>query len=444
MRAVLRSRSATGVVPSALLLITLFAGSAPAGEWKGVEAKVGDALHIKNPATAIDAPMEIHLDEVFRLGGWDGGDDEFFGVVTDIEEDAQGNLYVLDSQLNEIKVYGPDGKFINSIGREGEGPGEFRNANGLFWLPDGRLGVSQVFPGRLVTLHPDGTAGDDFKLQEVEGGGFRMVMGVDRAGDNLAVIYALNNMDQEKGTFTQHNILALFDGEGNELTQMFTADSQINFASPKITELEFDSFRNRWTAGADGRVYSVPVLKDYAINVWSPDGSLDRVIEREYEPHPRNAEDKAKLEELYKRMSSGGNLPPGTTYEVESIHPCVNWQGVYTRPDGSLWVSTSRGTDDVGNEVLATYDIFDPKGRFVRQAKLDGQCNSDQDAVFFVGDRIFVITQFIDAVANLQSRGAAAETEEVDEEAEPMALICYRSSELDKAAGIPPRAGESR
>ena len=137
-------------------------------------------------------------------------------------------------------------------------------------------------------------------------------------------------------------------------------------------------------------------------------------------------------------------MPPNTTFEVETIHPCINWQGVYARPDGSTWVATSRGTDDVGEASLGTFDIYDPKGRFVRQASLFGQCDNDDDFVFFVGDHVFVVTEFLDSVAT--ARGSAAEEEEDPdaEEAEPMTLICYRSSELDAAAGIPPRAGESR
>jgi hypothetical protein len=117
-------------------------------------------------------------------------------------------------------------------------------------------------------------------------------------------------------------------------------------------------------------------------------------------------------------------------------------RGVYARPDGSIWVATSRGSADVGDDTLGTFDIYDPKGRFVRQAKLDGQCNNDDDAIFFVGDRVFVITEFIDSVANARGQAAGEETD--TEEAEPMALICYRSSELDAAAGIPPAVGESR
>jgi sugar lactone lactonase YvrE len=443
MHAILRRNPTTVVLPVATLFLMLFCLPAAAGEWTGTETTVDGTLHIKNPATAIDPMMTIDLDEDFRLGGWDGGDDEFFGVIVDIEEDADGNLYVLDAQLNEIKIYSKDGEYLNTIGREGEGPGEFRRAGGLFWMPDGRLGVMQAFPGRIVTLHPDGTAADDLTLDPVEGAGFRLMRGIERAGDHIAIIYGLNDFNQETMKFKQTNVLGLFDAEGHEIKRIHQRDSHIDFANPKITEIEFDNFMNRWTTGPDGRIYAVPVLKDYAVDVWTPDGELDRVIEREYEEHPRTAEEKAELEDLYKRLTQGGGMPPNTTYEVESIHPCINWQGVYARPDGSMWISTSRGTADDDETTLGTYDIYDPKGRFVRQAKLNGQCNNDDDAVFFVGDRVFVITEFIDSVAN--ARGGASEEEETDsEEAEPMTLICYHSSELDAAAGIPPAVGESR
>jgi hypothetical protein len=442
MTAFLRRFPTAGLLPAATLLFVLAAAAAGAADWKGTETTVEGQLHVQNPADAIDPKMDIELEEVFRLGGWDGGDDEFFGIVTDIEQDEEGNLYVLDSQLSEIKVYSADGEYLNTIGREGEGPGEFRAAGGLFWMPDGRLGVMQAFPSRMVTLWPDGTAADDLTLDAGEGIAITMMRGVERAGDNIAIIYGLNNFDQEAMKFTQTNVLGLFNAEGKQIKQVHARDSHIDFASPKITEMEFDNFMNRWGTGADGRIYAVPVLKDYAINVWGPDGELDRVIEREYPEHPRTPEEKAELEDLYKQLTQGGGMPPNTTYEVETIHPCINWRGIYSRPDGSIWVSTSRGANDVGNDTLGTFDIYDPKGRFVRQAELMGQCDNDDDAVFFVGDKVFVITEFIDSVKN--ARGSAAGEEEDAEEPEPMAIICYRSSDLDAAAGIPPAVGESR
>lgn len=43
-----------------------------------------------------------------------------------IVADSKGNVYILDSKPPVIKVYGPDGAFLRTIGRDGSGPGEFR------------------------------------------------------------------------------------------------------------------------------------------------------------------------------------------------------------------------------------------------------------------------------------------------------------------------------
>ncbi len=430
-------------LPLLALPFLLLSATAGAGTWKGSEEVVDGVLHIENPAEPIDPPMTITLEEDFRLGGWDGGDDEFFGLIADIMEDEEGNLYVLDAQLNEIKIYDRSGELVNTIGREGEGPGEFRRASNLFWMPNGDIGVIQTFPARVVTLARDGTPGEDFQLDALEGDGFRVLIGAERAGDHLAVIYATNKFDQEKMTFEQANVLALFDAEGHELAKLHEASSRMNFAAPKITEIQWDTFRNRWTVGPDGRVYTVPALSDYAIKVWNPDGSVSRVIEREYEPYPRNAEQKEEILELYKGFTRGQQLPPNTTYEIEDHFPAIAWQGVYTRPDGSLWVRSSRGDEGVGDDSLGTFDVFDPKGRFLRQATLLGQCDNDNDGVRFVGDRIFVITEFITSAMAAQGGGPQASGDE-EEEAEPMALICYHSSQLDAAASIPAAPADSR
>ena len=64
----------------------------------------------------------IKLPELWRLGGDSEDEEEFFGVISDIDIDAAGQVYLLDSQLNEAKIYTKDGEFVRSIGREGEGP----------------------------------------------------------------------------------------------------------------------------------------------------------------------------------------------------------------------------------------------------------------------------------------------------------------------------------
>jgi 6-bladed beta-propeller protein len=65
------------------------------------------------------------LVEVGRFQGEDGTPAEL-GEPRSLAVDAQGRIYVVDSKPAAIKVFTPDGKLVRSIGREGEGPGEFR------------------------------------------------------------------------------------------------------------------------------------------------------------------------------------------------------------------------------------------------------------------------------------------------------------------------------
>ena len=73
----------------------------------------------------------------------------------DIEEDPRGNVYVLDYRANNIKIFSSEGKFINTIGRQGQGPGEF---NGPFFLAvtKDRIYVWDFRNRRICVLTPDG------------------------------------------------------------------------------------------------------------------------------------------------------------------------------------------------------------------------------------------------------------------------------------------------
>ena len=427
-----------------LLLAACFVPLAnAAAAWKGSEAQVDGKLVVKNPAEAIDPPMTIKLEESFRLGGWEGGEDEFFGVIAAIIEDAQGNLYVLDAQLNEIKIYDADGAYLRTIGREGEGPGEFRGAGGLFWLPNGDLGVAQVFPGRIVTLTPDGQPGSDYRLEKNEDDSNRLIFGARSAGEHLAVIYGGFAFNQETMLWSQTRTLGYFDGEGKEVAKLFAADLSMDMNAPVVSEQRFDGFWSRWTTSSDGRTALVPSLLDYRLELYSPKGEHDRSVLRDHAVHPRTAQEKETVLEIYKGFTRNQIPNPNTTFEIEDNHPAIANGGVHFRPDGSLWVAASRGAVNVPDTQLGVFDVYDPKGRLVRQVTLEGQCDNMNDAIFFVGDRIFVITEFLSAAMAAQG-GGQAESEDA-EEAEPMALICYRSSQLDAAASIPAgKASDSR
>jgi len=68
---------------------------------------------------------------------------------------GEGVVYVLDAADGDIKVFGRDGAYRNTLGRKGQGPGEFRLPNDLDVF-EGRLYVADTANRRLQILSADG------------------------------------------------------------------------------------------------------------------------------------------------------------------------------------------------------------------------------------------------------------------------------------------------
>jgi hypothetical protein len=404
------------VVSIALLAVAV----TQAGVGKGQEVVKEGVTHVMNPKESSERPSTVEAEELWRIGGED--DEEIFGVIVDIIADDEGNFYLLDAQLNEIKVYSADGEFLRTIGREGEGPGEFRGAFNMFLVPGGNIGVLQAFPSKIIVLTPMGDPAGEYPLPEVgeEDGGFRALLGAQYAGDNLAITYALNQ-PSEAG-FSQMSILALVDSKGETEIRLHSQTSSMSVSNALIAETEWDSFRNRWTATPDGRAFSCVKFGEYSINMWDSQGKLDRVIHREYPDHARNAEEMERLLKIYKGFTRRIPLPD-LKFEIEE-----NWnqvQRLWGRDDGTLWVQTSRGSQGLPDGVLGTFDIYDERGHFTRQTTLNGDGDPQNDGYFFVRDRLFVVTDFLHAMMALQG-GAGADDEEPGDEVELMEIISYR------------------
>lgn len=58
---------------------------------------------------------------------WGDADDPALGFtrISGVELDGDGNVYVFEGSVAEIRVYDPAGRRIGTIGRRGQGPGEF-------------------------------------------------------------------------------------------------------------------------------------------------------------------------------------------------------------------------------------------------------------------------------------------------------------------------------
>lgn len=81
------------------------------------------------------------LVEEVRIGSIAGPEEYSFGSVGGVAVLGDGTIWVGDSQRHAVLRYGAEGAFLGQIGREGEGPGEFRYPSAMRVVPDGRVFV---------------------------------------------------------------------------------------------------------------------------------------------------------------------------------------------------------------------------------------------------------------------------------------------------------------
>jgi|Deesub1362B_J571_1020462.scaffolds.fasta_scaffold00002_404 hypothetical protein len=70
--------------------------------------------------------------------------------------DENGRIYVADSKAAKIKIFSPEGKYIQSFGKKGQGPGELNMPGGINLTSDGRLMVEDVLNRKIIFFSREG------------------------------------------------------------------------------------------------------------------------------------------------------------------------------------------------------------------------------------------------------------------------------------------------
>lgn len=142
-----------------LMLSLTLAGCGGAEAAKLAQARIdtlpnGSIRVISDGPTAWGDSAGVELVETGRFSGEDGSPGEL-GQPQSIAVDGEGRIYVVDSKPAVIKVFSPEGQLIRTIGREGEGPGEFRI--GFIAVQGDRLVLHDPRIGRTSVYDTSGT-----------------------------------------------------------------------------------------------------------------------------------------------------------------------------------------------------------------------------------------------------------------------------------------------
>jgi hypothetical protein len=368
-------------------------------------------------------PLTLSLEETWRVGGEQ--DQLLFGTVTETTTDADGNVYLLDSQLSHVVVISPRGEHLRTLSREGDGPGEVRQPRDVVCLPDQTIGIMTMFPAKIVRLSREGEPRESIVVKAEEGqeGGFVAGNLCACRGGNL-VLAATKLTPTETG---QERVMYLcrLSEAGSEQVRYCESHMKLDFRKLHFVERELSpGFHSAMTLGPDGRVYVAQQWDRYAIEVYKPDGVLERIVERNFVNRKRTDKELRRINALFD--ASARNSPYAETREIESSPQVI--AGLHVDGVGRLWVLHSRSDEDLPDGVMQSYDLFDPTGLYLRRVFIECEGNPEYDGLRFLPDGRLLLMKGLVLASMAQSDLGNIPLGE-DEESSNMEFICYQTVE---------------
>ena len=130
--------------------------------WTSVREAWGDTVLVSTIRGSIWRDT-LTLTPELSIGVLDGDDAYLLGDVAGLDVDAQGRLYAVDRQAQNLRVFSAQGEHLVTIGRGGEGPGEFSRPDCGRVTDDGRIVVRDA-PWRFSVFSKEGEYGGGWLL----------------------------------------------------------------------------------------------------------------------------------------------------------------------------------------------------------------------------------------------------------------------------------------
>jgi hypothetical protein len=113
-------------------------------------------VRISISAEVEDTYALVDTQPSLSLGGADGAGPQQFYNIQGLYIDAAGNIWVANRGSNELRIFRPDGSHWKTLGRRGDGPGEFRLIRLLGPVPDNRVALWDDGNPRLTLVTDQG------------------------------------------------------------------------------------------------------------------------------------------------------------------------------------------------------------------------------------------------------------------------------------------------
>jgi hypothetical protein len=302
---------------------------------------------ITNPEFPRDGRFIAKLFEEMSCGEDTEPEAAMLNKPLDLEVDDQGRVYVMDWGDMHIKVYDGQGRFLRTISRRGQGPGEFDTPAYFRMMADGKICILDGRQRRVSFLTSEGQYISGFPL-----GAFFPGLAVD--GHDRLFLAKYGAVEEEPKLSAEFQevpyLTSIFrtDMSGKNLVHLtdFTGEVQVMKAMSGGGVMGGrGAYGIVWNISRKGKLYG-GFNETYRLGAYDSDGKIEFTFGREFTP----------LKNPYYKGLVGQKktMPPFTTTIVFD-------------EEDNLWFALSKNEETKST----TYDVFSPEGTYLKQVKID-------------------------------------------------------------------------
>ena len=331
-----------------------------------------------NTSIPSDPNSKLDLIKLFTITGENDDSLASFNKPVTMTADKDGNIYILDYSSESLKKFDKEGKFVKSIGRRGQGPGELSYPSFVAIYDD----TLSVMCGRLRKVSRFTLEGEFINDKKLE-----MEIQLPKTYDNKNVIGYINTVDEENQSFEFS--LSLLNKDFN--ITIFFEKINIRFQDLSSGKVKQSDLLIPFVP-ANGKVYlSENDENQYKINEYDLTGKKTATIKKEYRKI-KNSEEEQEANKAYFEKRSGGRFD-----DSMKLDPFKKaFSAMYYDKYGRLLIvpEIDRSKDLDGSYIDIFKDgVFQNRVDFeINKGNMNlGGFSSMQKRIFFVGERMYMV-----------------------------------------------------
>lgn len=338
---------------ASLIFLSAYQGQNP--QWKGTIEDEDGIRVIKNPNEPLYGEITFDLEEDLSIGNEEDENDTFYRFVR-LEVDSEGNIFALDAGNGRIQKFDKDGKYLQTIGRQGQGPGELNRPTKIVLDKSSNI---YVVDGRKIHIFD---ASGKFQ-NSISSNLIINELAVTSQRNFLALIYVMSKEEGKPIMLTQ---MSLLDPECNVLKTLSSVPMKIPPPPPQPFNIG-DSYSPELffcPISKESGVYGIS--SEYKLFIINPSGEVVYAFEKDYPPETFSKKEKERIIEDYKESMERFGRERKFIAEFPKYKPI--FFNILDDDKGRIYVNNFELFPE--GEAIVNFDLFNREGYYLYKVKM--------------------------------------------------------------------------